>query len=145
MGTFNQIRTLFKIRDLWIGLFILKAGFSLLLIIPFYLVNNSVLSSSHFSGSLINNWDFSVISEMFFGRGELVAAFILFIFIGLIIYIALMQFINGGLYYLFVSGRTDVVATVEEVAANTFRVSTWLDEQLPIASDFMFVAVWYQD
>lgn len=40
---------------------------------------------------------------------------------------------------------TDVVATVEEVAANTFRVSTWFDQQLPIASDFMFVAVWYRD
>lgn len=102
---FKQISKLNKLKDLWFGLFFLKAGISLLIVIPFYLVNNSVLSSSLFSKTLIDSWDISVISEMFFGRGELISQFLIFVFVGAVIYVALKQFINGGLYYLFVSGR----------------------------------------
>jgi len=102
---FRQIGKLNKLKDLWFGLFFLKAGLSLLLVIPFYLVNNAVLSSSLFSKTLIDSWDVSVLLEMFFGRGELIPQYLIFVFVGAIIYVAIMQFINGGLYHLFVSGR----------------------------------------
>ncbi len=103
--TYKQINRLSSIKDLWFGMFFLKAGLSLLIVIPFYLVNNTVLSSSLFSKTLINSWDFSIISEMFFGRGELISQYLIFVFIGAVIYVAIKQFINGGLYYLFVSGQ----------------------------------------
>ncbi|HHI03021.1 MAG TPA: hypothetical protein ENL22_05830 [candidate division Zixibacteria bacterium] len=106
-GAFKQISLLSRIKDLWFGLFFLKAGLSLLIIIPFYLVNNGLLSSSLFSKTLINSWDFSVISEMFFGRSELISQYLIFVFIGAVIYVAIKQFINGGLYYFVVSGRLE--------------------------------------
>lgn len=102
---FKNIGRLLKIKDIWFGLFFLKAGLSLLIVIPFYLMNNAVLSASLFSKTLIDSWDFSVLSEMFFGRGELISQYLIFVFIGAVIFVAIKQFINGGLYYLFVSGR----------------------------------------
>jgi len=109
LNTFKQIRNLLKIRDVWFGLFILKAAFSLLLVIPFYLVNNGVLSASLYSKTLIDSWDFSVLSEMFYGRGELIPQYFIFLFIGAVIYVAIKQFINGGLYYLLISREFEKV------------------------------------
>jgi hypothetical protein len=106
---FRQIPILLKIRELWLGLYFLKFGLSLLVVIPFYLVNNSVLSSSIFSQTLIESWDFSVLIEMFFGRGEVFSQYLIFVFIGLVIYVAIWQFLNGGVYYLFVSGRLEKI------------------------------------
>ncbi len=106
---FRQFPVLLKLRELWLGLYLLKFGLSLLIVIPFYLVNNSVLSSSVFSRPLIDSWDFSVLTEMFFGRGEVFAQYLIFIFVGLVIYIAIWQFLNGGIYYLLVSGRFEKI------------------------------------
>ncbi len=109
VDTIRQMSRLLKIKDLWFGLFFLKAGLSLLFVIPFYLVNNGVLSSSLFSKSLVNSWDFSVLSEMFFGRGEILSQYLIFVFVGAVIYAAIIQFINGGLYYLFGSGQFEKI------------------------------------
>ena len=107
INRFKQMGRLLRIKDLWFGLYILKAGLALLMIIPFYLVNNAVLSSSLFSKSLLSNWDISVLIEMFIDRGELIPQYLIFVFVGAVIYVAVMQFVNGGLYYLFVSGQIE--------------------------------------
>ncbi|MCP4706529.1 MAG: hypothetical protein GY865_18175, partial [candidate division Zixibacteria bacterium] len=109
INIFKQIGKLKTIKDLWVGMYLVKAGLSLLIVIPFYLVNNAVLSSSLFSKTLIDSWDLSVFVEMFIGRGELVSQYLIFVFVGAIVYVAIIQFINGGLYYLFVSGQYDKI------------------------------------
>jgi len=106
---FKNIIRLKTVKDLWVGMYLIKAGLSLLIVIPFYLVNNAGLSSSLFSKPLIDSWDMSVIVEMFAGRGELVPQYFIFVFVGAIIFLAIKQFINGGLYYLFVSGKYDKI------------------------------------
>ena len=39
--------------------------------------------------------------------------------------------------------KSDVVANVESVSANSFTISTWIGQTAPVGSDFMFVAVYY--
>ncbi len=104
---FKEIGRLKTIRNLWFGLYFFKFATALLFVIPIYLTTNSVLSSSHFSKTLVSHWDISVILEMFFGRGDLLPVYLALIFVGAVIYVALMQFVNGGLYYTIVSGRLE--------------------------------------
>jgi hypothetical protein len=106
-GIFKEIGKLKTIRRLWFGLYFFKFATALLFVIPIYLTTNSVLSSSRFSKTLASHWDISVILEMFFGRGELLPVYLALFFIAGVIYVALMQFVNGGLYYTIVSGRLE--------------------------------------
>jgi hypothetical protein len=54
---------------------------------------------------LILDWDLSVIIELFSGRGELIPAYLISIIIGGLIYLIVMQFLNGGIYFVIVSGN----------------------------------------
>jgi len=106
---FKHAGNLIKVKNLWLGLFLLKATLAFLFAVPFYLILNATLSPSIFSRTLVSYWDISVITEMFFGQGEIIPLYLLFISIGVIIYALIMQYINGGLYYLFISGRIDKI------------------------------------
>lgn len=103
---FQHIRRLVQFRSIWLFFFLFKAIMSALLVIPFFLTTNGILSSSLFSKGLISDWDMSVIIELFFGRGDVIPVYLISILIGAIIYMVIMQFLNGGLYYLIVSGET---------------------------------------
>lgn len=101
----RQIRKLGAIKSLWLYLYMLKATLSALLIVPFFMTFNSVLSPSIFSRPVSHSWDLSVIVELLAERGDAIPALIMFIVVGAILYVILMQFINGGLYYTLVSGK----------------------------------------
>jgi len=103
---FRHIRRLVQFKSLWLFFFFLKAIMSVLLVIPFFLTTNGILSSSLFSKGLISDWDMSVIIELFSGRGEIIPVYLISILIAAVIYMVIMQFLNGGLYYLIVSGET---------------------------------------
>ncbi|MCX6827159.1 MAG: hypothetical protein NTV06_07845, partial [candidate division Zixibacteria bacterium] len=101
----KQLKKLIHIKSLWLSLYLLKAILSLLLIIPFYLGVNSFAASSSFVRKLITEWDFSAVVELFSGRTEIIPIFLITLLSGAIAYIIIMQFINGGLYYIIVSGN----------------------------------------
>jgi hypothetical protein len=102
---FKNTGKLKSVKNLWLGLYLLKATLALLFVVPFFLSINAGLSSSEFSRTLVSSWDISVMIEMFFGRGEIIPLYLLFISMAVIVYALIMQYVNGGLYYLFVSGR----------------------------------------
>jgi len=101
----NQLRGLAALRSMWFFLYLLKAIIALLVSIPFFVTVDSILSSSIFGRSLLQTWDMSVFVELFSIKGDAVAPLLMTVFIGAIIYIILMQFINGGLYYAVVSRK----------------------------------------
>ena len=100
-----QFRRLLEIKPLWLLIYLLKAVMAIFLVMPFYATYDSVLSSSLFSKSLIEHWDLSVIVELLSDRGNALPALLMVLVVGVIIYMFIMQFINGGLYYVVVSRR----------------------------------------
>ncbi|MEW5925266.1 MAG: hypothetical protein AB1746_14890, partial [Candidatus Zixiibacteriota bacterium] len=80
-----------------------------LIILPIFVTADSVLSTSLFGKSLIESWDVSVMAELLTLKSEALPAIILTIFAGGVIYLTLMQFINGGLYYLTVSRKMNKI------------------------------------
>jgi len=100
----RHIRQLKDARAIWLLLYLLKASFALLLVIPFFFTVNADLARTSFARSLMASWDMSVILELFANQSDLLPMYILVILIGAVIYLAAMQFLNGGLYYTVVSG-----------------------------------------
>jgi hypothetical protein len=99
-----HLATLWRLK--WIVFFLYLAKFivAFLLVAPFFLTNNGALSSSEFSKTLLSDWDISVLVELFSGRLELFSLYALGIVIGATIFAIIAQFLNGGLYYMVVSG-----------------------------------------
>jgi hypothetical protein len=104
----KQVSKLLKIKGLVVTLYLVKAILSLLLIIPIFLSDNAALSSSSLSRQLLKDWDISILLELFSGRTEVLLIYILYIIIGGIIYLILMQFLNGGIYHIAVSGQIPI-------------------------------------
>ncbi|UCD16347.1 MAG: hypothetical protein JSV44_07730 [Candidatus Zixiibacteriota bacterium] len=104
-GVLFRIRELYHARALWLYLFLLKVFFSFLMIVPLFLVLNAELSTSAFSRSLMNSWDASVLVELLSEKAGIVPFFVLYVMMGSLIYVFVMQFVNGGLYYTVVSGE----------------------------------------
>jgi hypothetical protein len=102
---FRHLSNLPKIKNIIILLYLVKAVLSGLLIVPIFLSNNAILGSSSISRSLLEDWDMSVILELFSGRSEVALIYLLYIICGGLVYLLMMQFLNGGIYYLAVSGR----------------------------------------
>lgn len=48
------------------------------------------------------------------------------------------------LHVIVTAMKSGVVINVEDVTANSFRVSTWIGDTAPTDSDFMFIAVYYR-
>ncbi len=90
---------------LWLGIYLVKAILALIVVIPVYLSANAVLSPSVFSKSLMSSWDVSVLVELLFQKGDAIGLFAGYILTATILYLIVMQFINGGLYYVVVSGK----------------------------------------
>jgi len=109
MYLIKQLRYLFKIRKLWLYLYLLKAILSFLITLPFYMTFNSDLAQSLFSKTIARSWDMSVILELLSHSENFIPTYIMVLFIGGIIFLALMQFLNGGLYYVIVSGKSDKI------------------------------------
>ncbi len=106
MSVFRQLRKLVEMRSLWLYLYLLKATLSFLLVLPFYMTFNSYLAPSLFSKTVIKSWDLSVILELFSHSDDFIPGFNMMIIIGAIIFVTLMQFLNGGLYFVIVSGKS---------------------------------------
>lgn len=101
----RQFRRLFEIKSLCLFLYVFKAMMSVLMVLPFFVTFDSVLSPSHMAGNLIDSWDISVIVELLDQKGGSIGGLIAIIIVGMLIYLLLMQFINGGLYYAVVSRK----------------------------------------
>ena len=101
----KQFRGLLILRPMWLSLYLFKAFMALLISIPFFMTIDSSLSSSIFGRSLLTTWDMSVFIELFTLKGDAVAPLLMAVFTGAVMFIALMQFINGGLYYTVISRR----------------------------------------
>jgi hypothetical protein len=101
-----------KLRNLWrfgLFLYLVKAVLALIIILPFFMVVNARLASSNFSYSVLYRWDMSIIVELFKTSPEIAPPLFLFGIIGGLIYLLIVQFLNGGLYYLMLSGKTDKI------------------------------------
>jgi hypothetical protein len=105
MEPFRHIGRLFDIRPLWIYLYLFKATLALLLVIPFYVSLDPALSRAPLAGPIVTAWDMSVIIELFAYRVDAIPALVMVILIGAMIFVIIMQFFNGGLYYVIVSGK----------------------------------------
>lgn len=123
-GLLAQGRFLLKMRSLWIYLYLFKALLSFLIILPIFVAADSVLSTSLFGKSLLESWDVSVFTELMALKSEVIPAVMLTIFAGGVIYLTLMQFLNGGLYYLSVSRKMEAVNWREFAAEGITGFST---------------------
>lgn len=102
---FGHLKGLRALSQLWFGLYLLKMFCAALIVIPLFLVTNSVLGISEFSRTLLYEWDLSVIGELFRGKPDLMPYFMISMVSGTVLYVIVMQFFNGGIYYLVVSGE----------------------------------------
>jgi hypothetical protein len=109
VNVIRQLRKLIEMRPIWLYFYLLKATISVLLVLPFYMTFNSYLAPSQFSQTIIGSWDMSVILELFSHSNNFVPSYIMMIIIGAIIFMALMQFLNGGLYFIIVSGKSNKI------------------------------------
>jgi len=102
---FDQLRRLVELRSLWLLLYIIKASLAFLMTLPLFVVADSSLSTSILGRNLLSDWDLSVIVELFSARGDAFSPLLMTVFAGAVLYIVLMQFVNGGLYYTLVSRK----------------------------------------
>ncbi|MBN2227827.1 MAG: hypothetical protein JW763_10745 [candidate division Zixibacteria bacterium] len=105
----RQLPRVREARKLWLMLYLLKALLAFLLVLPFLFTVNADLARSAFAKTLMTGWDISVILELFGNAGELLPAFILMILAGTLVYMTIIQFLNGGVYYVIVSGHTSPI------------------------------------
>ncbi len=136
---FGQFGKMVKIKTLWLYLFLVKLLFSVLLVIPFFLSSNSILASSLHSRPLIADWDLGVIAEMFAGRSEILPVYLIGILIGAIIFVFVIQFLNGGLYFLVISGEISPVKWREFFVECGLRFPTHLKISLLMLVIYMFL------
>ncbi len=101
----SQLRNVLSLKRLWVGLYLCKFIMAGLIILPFAMVANSELSLSAFSRSLVSDWDLSVILELIAQSPDLMPMLLAGVFAGALIYLIIMQFLNGGIYFLTVSGK----------------------------------------
>ena len=92
-------------RMLWLGLYLLKAILAMIVALPVYLTANAALSKAVFSKSLINSWDVSVLVELILQKGDAIGMFAGYLLAAAVLYLIVTQFINGGLYFVTVSGK----------------------------------------
>ncbi|UCD94092.1 MAG: hypothetical protein JSU69_10040 [Candidatus Zixiibacteriota bacterium] len=102
---FNQISSLVEIRRLWLYLYLFKATLSALLALPFFVTCDLALSRSLFSKSLLGGWDVSVLTELYSRQSAALSPLIMIIIAGAVMFVIMMQFLNGGLYYILVSRK----------------------------------------
>ena len=98
-------RRVYTGHQLWLFLFLLKLIFAGAFILPFYLISDSILSSSQYAGRIVDHWDVSTMIEMYSGKMEMIPTNLLFGMAAGLIFLVAMQFFNGGIYYLTVSGN----------------------------------------
>ncbi len=92
-------------RILWLGLYLVKAVLAMIFVIPVFLSTNATLSSSVFARSLVEYWDISVLVELLVHKGDAIGLFAGYILAAAVLYLVIMQFVNGGLYFIVVSGK----------------------------------------
>jgi len=127
-GLYRQLLILPEIRLLWIGLYLLKLAMALVIIAPFFLGANANLAVSDFARSLISSWDVTVLVELFGTNTNLMSYLVLSILVGLTIYLVIMQFLNGGIYYLMVSRKFTRIDGTEFFAecGRSFRYNIYI-------------------
>ncbi|MFH2035718.1 MAG: hypothetical protein ABIJ45_04890 [Candidatus Zixiibacteriota bacterium] len=103
---FAQLPKLISLKKFWGCFYLFKAILAMIFTIPFFLTFNSVLSLSSLSKSLLKDWDSTVFIEMLRQSEGSIVPVLSIIFVGGLLYAIAVQFLNGGLYYLMVSGRT---------------------------------------
>lgn len=106
LKVFELLPKVIEMRSLWLMLFLVKAVMALLLALPFFMTVNSFLATSAFARPLAGAWDLSVLLELVGVVGESLPALIMIVISGIIVYVLIKQFFNGGLYYTVVSGKT---------------------------------------
>jgi hypothetical protein len=105
IDAFRQLKNLISLKPLWLLLYAFKAIVAAMAIIPFYMTFSAYLAPSEFSRTLADSWDFSVIAEILATRGDSIPPLLGVVLVAAIAYLLLIQFLNGGLYYIVVSGR----------------------------------------
>nr|MBN2278004.1 hypothetical protein [candidate division Zixibacteria bacterium] len=100
---FRQFSKVIIIRRLWLYLYLFKAIFAALLVLPFFMTVNAIAAPSPFSLTLLDHWDMSVIMELMTMTYTAAPALLMIPVVGAIIYVVIMQFLNGGIYFLMIS------------------------------------------
>lgn len=100
----KRVLRLWDLKHLWRSLYIFKLALSVIFALPFFITGNVLLSSSTFSEGLLKAWDMSVLIELIVQAGDALPALLFMLFGSILIFVILKQFINGGLYYMVVSG-----------------------------------------
>lgn len=101
----ESAKKLMPARFLWLGLYLVKAILALIVVIPVFLSANAALSSSVFSRPLVESWDMSILVELILQKDDAIGLFAGYMLAAAVLYLVIMQFINGGLYFVVVSGR----------------------------------------
>lgn len=102
----SSISKLYNLRLLVVFLYLAKLIFALAMVLPIFLTVDSSLAFSVLSNSLLQHWDMSVIVEIINSHTGALLPLLAVIISGLILYVLLTQFINGGIYYLAGMGRS---------------------------------------
>jgi len=102
---FSNISKLFSLRLLVVFLYLIKLIFALAIVLPIFIAIDSSLAFSVLSNSVLQHWDMSVIMEIVNTDTGALLPSVTIIISGLILYILIMQFINGGLFYLIGMGN----------------------------------------
>lgn len=106
---------------LWGGLYVAKLLLALLFAMPFLIMIEGSLANSPYARALMSSWSLDVMIELFTVRENVLSTFMVILFFYAVAVFFLKQFLNGGIYYTYLSsGRTNLFTFFGE-GARQFR------------------------
>lgn len=109
-----------------------KLVLALLFTLPIFVLTSVRTDYSSFATPLVTRWDMNIISELLHAATGVGPTMIVVLFSFIIIAFVIKQFLNGGLYSTFVTGRCSRESFLSECARQTgsnFKISVFM---LPI-------------
>ena len=106
---------------LWGGLYVAKLLLALLFATPFLIMIEGSLANSPYARMLLSSWSLDAMIELFMVRENVLSSFMVILFFYAVAIFFLKQFLNGGIYYSYLSsGRTSLFTFFGE-SARQFR------------------------
>jgi hypothetical protein len=127
-----------KYRAVWAGLYLARLTLTLTITLPFFVMVDADLAGSVFARPLLKAWSADVIVELLSTRDNLLSSFLVVLFAYSFLVFLFKQFLNGGIYYCYLSGRNvglhDFFAESGRRFGNHLRISILLGVvYLPLA------------
>ena len=92
-------------RRLWLYMYLIKLGLALVVTLPVLVTVQSALDNTLYSSPLLKEWSLKVIGELIAQRPFVFGNSIIVLVVFTLLVLVIRQFLNGGIYRAYSSGR----------------------------------------